>query len=177
MPDAIYHGRRSFLGVVAAGKAAAGTTFMGAGRVGSGEAAGSGIGLAPVRQIGAGVLDVGCYEAGPSVGAPVRIVSTWCSIPTATASDLPQATHRMRTLKRSSLPNRPSRCPRLRWTETRMGSCRQRMGRRRQPSSRGRASIGRFRMSAIICRKRPPESSRMPCGSRPPRNADPDTRR
>jgi pimeloyl-ACP methyl ester carboxylesterase len=74
MPDAISHNRRSFLGVVAAGMATAGMPLMGAGYTRSTKAQGSDLRFAPIKQIRAGVLDIGYFEAGPSDGPPVLLL-------------------------------------------------------------------------------------------------------
>ncbi len=74
MPDTINHSRRSLLGVVTVGMATAGMTFMGAGHTRSAKAQGSDLRFAPIKQIKAGVLDIGYYEAGPSGGPPVLLL-------------------------------------------------------------------------------------------------------
>ncbi len=74
MPDSITHTRRSFLGTFGAGMATAGMTFMGAGQTRSAKAQESGLRFAPIKQIRAGVLDVGYHEAGPSNGPPVLLL-------------------------------------------------------------------------------------------------------
>jgi pimeloyl-ACP methyl ester carboxylesterase len=74
MPDAINHSRRSFLGVVTVGMATAGMAVMGAGHTRSAKAQGSDLRFAPIKQIKAGVLDIGYYEAGPSGGPPVLLL-------------------------------------------------------------------------------------------------------
>jgi pimeloyl-ACP methyl ester carboxylesterase len=74
MPDAINHSRRSFLGVITVGMATAGMAVMGAGHTRSANAQGSDLRFAPIKQIKAGVLDIGYYEAGPSGGPPVLLL-------------------------------------------------------------------------------------------------------
>jgi pimeloyl-ACP methyl ester carboxylesterase len=49
-------------------------TFMGAGHTRSAKAQGSDLRFAPIKQIKAGVLDIGYYEAGPSGGPPVLLL-------------------------------------------------------------------------------------------------------
>ncbi len=65
--------RRRFLGAAAASIAAADLALMSTAHAGSYRAEGPGLGLAPIRQIRAGVLYVGYYEAGPSDGSPVLL--------------------------------------------------------------------------------------------------------
>jgi pimeloyl-ACP methyl ester carboxylesterase len=48
--------------------------LMGTTRASSDKARGTESGFAPVRQIEAGVLDVGYHEAGPSAGPPVLLL-------------------------------------------------------------------------------------------------------
>ncbi len=74
MPDSITHTRRSFLGAFGAGMATAGMTFMGAGHIRSAKAQGSDLRFAPIKQIRAGVLDVGYHEAGPGNGPAVLLL-------------------------------------------------------------------------------------------------------
>ena len=76
----ISHDRRRFLGAAGAAAATAGAARLGltgsaqasAGTTASGRAAGASFG--PVRQIAAGVLDVGYVEAGPAGGPPVILM-------------------------------------------------------------------------------------------------------
>ena len=71
---AVTHDRRSFLGTVAAGLAAAELALRGTARAGVVPATGADDALGPVRQIRAGVLDVGYHELGPRGGPPVLLL-------------------------------------------------------------------------------------------------------
>lgn len=74
MPDSTAHTRRNFLGAFGAGMVTAGMTFMGVGHTRPAKAQGSDLRLAPIKQIRAGVLDVGYHEAGPSNGPAVLLL-------------------------------------------------------------------------------------------------------
>jgi pimeloyl-ACP methyl ester carboxylesterase len=74
MPDVISHDRRSFLGAATVGIATAGMTLMSIGHANSDERRGSNPGLSPIRQVKAGVLDVGYCDMGPSDGSPVLLL-------------------------------------------------------------------------------------------------------
>jgi hypothetical protein len=85
-PGEISHGRRRFLGVAGATALAAGAAQLG--MIGSAKAqttatssaglaaadAGTGYSFGPVRQINAGVLNVGYVETGPANGRPVILL-------------------------------------------------------------------------------------------------------
>jgi pimeloyl-ACP methyl ester carboxylesterase len=68
--------RRGFLGAAAAalGVATVEMALMGTARANSGTGDVPGSRLAPIKQIRAGVLDIGCYEAGPDDGYPVLLL-------------------------------------------------------------------------------------------------------
>ena len=74
MMDAIRHSRRSFLGAAAAGIATAGMARMGTVPANASDAQGFSQRFAPVRQIRAGVLDIGYYETGSADGPPVLLL-------------------------------------------------------------------------------------------------------
>ena len=74
MPDAISYNRRTFLESFAVGIATAGMMVMSTGRATSGTAQVSNRKFDPVRQIRAGVLNIGYHEAGPSNGTPVLLL-------------------------------------------------------------------------------------------------------
>ena len=74
MPDAISLDRRSFLGAATVGITTAGMTLMSIGQSKSDGAAGPISEFSPVRQVKAGVLDVGYCEMGPSDGSPVLLL-------------------------------------------------------------------------------------------------------
>ena len=74
MMDAIRHSRRSFLGAAAAGIATAGMARMGTVLANTSDAQGFSQRFAPVRQIRAGVLDIGYYETGSADGPPVLLL-------------------------------------------------------------------------------------------------------
>ena len=74
MMDAIRHSRRSFLGAAAAGVATAGMARMGTVLANTSDAQGFSQRFAPVRQIRAGVLDIGYYETGSADGPPVLLL-------------------------------------------------------------------------------------------------------
>jgi pimeloyl-ACP methyl ester carboxylesterase len=93
LPEDINHDRRRFLGVAGAAALAAGATQLGmigsakaqvgaartAGRPAGRLAAGSAFGPAfgPVKQINAGVLNVGYVDLGPADGRPVILMHGW----------------------------------------------------------------------------------------------------
>ncbi|MDR0182158.1 alpha/beta fold hydrolase [Lysobacter arvi] len=83
VPERIDPLRRRFLGTAAVGLAAAsfGLAAPPAGAAGARNAtrtrAGSGAPFGPVKQIRAGVLDVGYVDAGPADGAPVLLLHGW----------------------------------------------------------------------------------------------------
>ncbi len=74
MPDAISYNRRTFLESFAVGIATAGMMVMSTGRATSEAAQVSNRKFDPIRQIRAGVLDIGYHEAGPSNGMPVLLL-------------------------------------------------------------------------------------------------------
>jgi pimeloyl-ACP methyl ester carboxylesterase len=74
MPDAISFNRRTFLESFAVGIATAGMMVMSTGRATSETAQVSNRKFDPIRQIRAGVLDIGYHEAGPSNGMPVLLL-------------------------------------------------------------------------------------------------------
>ncbi len=74
MPKEAGHSRRSILGTAAASMATAEMALVGTAHASSGKARGSGYRFAPIKQIKAGVLDVGYHEAGPSAGPPVLLL-------------------------------------------------------------------------------------------------------
>lgn len=75
MPDAANHNRRSFLGVmIAGGMATTGMTIMDKGNPSADQVRRSSLGLASVKQVSAGVLNIGYYEAGPGDGSPVLLL-------------------------------------------------------------------------------------------------------
>ena len=74
MPDAISFNRRTFLESFAVGIATAGMMVMSTGRATSETAQVSNRKFDPVRQIRAGVLNIGYHEAGPSNGTPVLLL-------------------------------------------------------------------------------------------------------
>ena len=84
MPETIDDSRRRLLGIVAAGLAA--TEFGSTGAASATPRAtvplgphksGAGASFAPLKQIEAGVLNVGYAEAGPADGAPVILLHGW----------------------------------------------------------------------------------------------------
>ena len=74
MPDAISFNRRTFLESFAVGIATAGMMVMSTGRATSETAQVSNRKFDPIRQIRAGVLNIGYHEAGPSNGTPVLLL-------------------------------------------------------------------------------------------------------
>jgi pimeloyl-ACP methyl ester carboxylesterase len=74
LADETGHDRRSFLEAAAASIVAAEMALRGTARASVSQASGSGPALAPIRQVHAGVLDVGYYEAGPGDGPPVLLL-------------------------------------------------------------------------------------------------------
>ena len=66
--------RRDFLGVAAATTVATAIGFIGTSRAASERAEQSSLVSAPIRQLRAGVLDVGYYEVGPCDGHPVLLL-------------------------------------------------------------------------------------------------------
>jgi pimeloyl-ACP methyl ester carboxylesterase len=66
--------RRSFVGAAAASAVGVEMAFMRAPKASGAPGKESGIGFAPIKQIRAGVLDVGYYEAGPLDGPPVILL-------------------------------------------------------------------------------------------------------
>lgn len=68
--------RRRFLAAAATGLVAADMSFIRAAQAGAGATA-TPAPLAPIRQIKAGVLDVGYYEVGATVGPPVVLLHGW----------------------------------------------------------------------------------------------------
>lgn len=83
-PDRIDPFRRSFLGIAAAGLAAASFGFAPRAQAATPRASsantparGPSIAFGPVKQIRAGVLDIGYVDAGPADGAPVLLLHGW----------------------------------------------------------------------------------------------------
>jgi pimeloyl-ACP methyl ester carboxylesterase len=74
MSKATGHSRRSILGTAAASMATAEIALMGTTYASSDKTKGSDFRFAPIKQIRAGVLDVGYHEAGPSMGPPVLLL-------------------------------------------------------------------------------------------------------
>jgi pimeloyl-ACP methyl ester carboxylesterase len=74
MADETRYSRRSFLGTAAAGILTAETMLMDAAHASAGRAGESDRVLGPIRQVRAGVLDVGYHEAGPVQGPPVLLL-------------------------------------------------------------------------------------------------------
>ena len=68
------HTRRSFLGAAAVSLVTADMALMGPARASVDTPKGSDLGLAPIKQIKADLLDIGYYEAGPSDGPPVLLL-------------------------------------------------------------------------------------------------------
>jgi pimeloyl-ACP methyl ester carboxylesterase len=82
VPADINHDRRRFLGAAGAAALAVGATQLGmigpakaeTGMIGSAKAQTGGAGFGPVKQINAGVLNVGYVDAGPADGRPVILL-------------------------------------------------------------------------------------------------------
>jgi pimeloyl-ACP methyl ester carboxylesterase len=74
MIEVTQQSRRSFLGAAAVSIMAADMRFRGPAHANANEATQSAWKLAPVRQVRAGVLNVGYVEAGPSDGVPVLLL-------------------------------------------------------------------------------------------------------
>ena len=74
MSDVNRHSRRKFLGAAAFTIATAEMALMGTSRASSDAAKRSGSPMTPIKQIGAGVLDIGYYEAGPTDGPPLLLL-------------------------------------------------------------------------------------------------------
>jgi pimeloyl-ACP methyl ester carboxylesterase len=74
MPEELKHSRRSFLGTVATTLVTAEIALMDTPPANAAKPTGSGARFAPIRQIEAGVLDIGYYEAGPGEGPPVLLL-------------------------------------------------------------------------------------------------------
>ncbi len=74
MLNAISRNRRSFLGAAALGIAIPRVMLLSAEQAGAQEALGSARQSAPIRQVAAGVLDIGYYELGPAGGPPVLLL-------------------------------------------------------------------------------------------------------
>ena len=68
------HNRRSFLGTAAISIVTAEMVLMSSAHASFDKPKGSGLKFAPIKQIKAGVLDIGYYEAGPSDGLPVLLL-------------------------------------------------------------------------------------------------------
>lgn len=66
--------RRIFLGAAAASLVASDITLAGAGGAGSGPAPPEAVRFEPIRQVRAGVLDIGYFELGPADGPPVLLL-------------------------------------------------------------------------------------------------------
>ena len=78
MPTPTPFNRRTFLGTAAASILTAETALMENASANAGPAPGktgaSAFRFSPIKQVRAGVLDVGYYEAGPSDGPPVILL-------------------------------------------------------------------------------------------------------
>ncbi len=74
MPKEAGHSRRSILGTAAASMATAEMALVGTMHASSGKTKGFDLRFAPIKQIEAGVLDVGYHEAGPGAGPPVLLL-------------------------------------------------------------------------------------------------------
>jgi pimeloyl-ACP methyl ester carboxylesterase len=68
------HNRRSFLGTAAVSLVTAEMALMGTAHASVDKPKGSELRLAPIKQIKAGLLDIGYYEAGPNDGPPVLLL-------------------------------------------------------------------------------------------------------
>lgn len=69
--------RRNFLGTAAAGIFSVGLTTWGNSHAADDQPRGTELGFAPIKQIKAGVLDVGYAEAGPANGPAVILLHGW----------------------------------------------------------------------------------------------------
>jgi pimeloyl-ACP methyl ester carboxylesterase len=74
MSKEMKHNRRSFLGTAAVSIVTAEMALMGTAHASVDQPTGSDLRLAPIKQIKAGRLDIGNYEAGPSDGPPVLLL-------------------------------------------------------------------------------------------------------
>lgn len=74
MPKALKHNRRSFLGTAAISLVTAEIALMGTAHASFDKPRATELRLAPIKQIKAGLLDIGYYEAGPSDGHPVLLL-------------------------------------------------------------------------------------------------------
>jgi hypothetical protein len=74
MSKEITHNRRSFLGTAAVSLVTAKMALMDTAHASVDKPQGSELRLAPIKQIKAGLLDIGYYEAGPSDGPPVLLL-------------------------------------------------------------------------------------------------------
>jgi hypothetical protein len=74
MSKAMRHSRRSFLGAAAVSLVTADMALMGTAHASVDQPKGSKMRFAPIKQIKAGLLDFGYYEAGPSDGPPVLLL-------------------------------------------------------------------------------------------------------
>ena len=74
MPDELKHSRRRFLGTAATALLTAEIALMDTPQANTGKPTGSGFRFAPIKQIKAGVLDIGYFQAGPSEGPPVLLL-------------------------------------------------------------------------------------------------------
>jgi alpha-beta hydrolase superfamily lysophospholipase len=68
------HNRRSFLGTAAVSLVTAEMALMGTAHASVDQPQGSARRFVPIKQIRAGVLDIGYHEAGPSTGPPVLLL-------------------------------------------------------------------------------------------------------
>lgn len=74
MPREMKHNRRSFLGTAAVSIVTAEMALMSTAHASFDKPRESELKFAPIKQIKAGVLDIGYYEAGPSDGPPVLLL-------------------------------------------------------------------------------------------------------
>ena len=74
MFNGIKHNRRSFLGAAAVSIVAAERVLMNTAHASSTKPEGSKRRIAPIKQVRAGVLDIGYYEVGPGGGPPVLLL-------------------------------------------------------------------------------------------------------
>jgi pimeloyl-ACP methyl ester carboxylesterase len=74
MSKEIKHNRRSFLGMAAVSLVTAEMALRGTAHASVDTPQGSDLRLAPIKQIQAGLLDIGYYEAGPRAGPPVLLL-------------------------------------------------------------------------------------------------------
>jgi pimeloyl-ACP methyl ester carboxylesterase len=77
MPEAINHDRRTFLGTAALAFAAAEFGMTDVASATSSHTQRTNTSLGPLKQIDAGVLNIGYAEAGPATGTPVMLLHGW----------------------------------------------------------------------------------------------------